>query len=337
MSRLIKMCAMSRKWLICLVWLFPLSMMAQDSLVIERKQQSFPTQIPAGNYSGITYLGNEQYAVVSDKSDTDGFFLFQISLDSISGKIVHVSNEGFFSSGQPNRDQEGIAYVPQSNSVFVSGEKDRRIREYSLDGTWTGRELQIPELFQSCSTAYGFEALTYQSTTHRFWTTTESTLPQDGEQAVAGSNVQNILRLQSFDDDLQPQEQYLYQMDAPQAPAEAANYAMGLSGMCALDDGRLILLEREFFVAPGKLGSFVHCKLYIVNPSATAADCLLEKRLLLEFRTHLSLLGRGLANYEGICTGPRLADGSRTLLLICDSQNRYGGVLKDWFKVIVLK
>ena len=91
MSRLIKMCAMSRKWLICLVWLFPLSMMAQDSLVIERKQQSFPTQIPAGNYSGITYLGNEQYAVVSDKSDTDGFFLFQISLDSISGKMTGVS------------------------------------------------------------------------------------------------------------------------------------------------------------------------------------------------------------------------------------------------------
>ena len=337
MSRLIKMCAMSRKWLICLVWLFPLSMMAQDSLVIERKQQSFPTQIPAGNYSGITYLGNEQYAVVSDKSDTDGFFLFQISLDSISGKIVHVSNEGFFSSGQPNRDQEGIAYVPQTNSIYISGEKDRRIREYSLDGTWTGRELQIPELFQSCSTAYGFEALTYQSTTHRFWTTTESTLPQDGEQAVAGSNIRNILRLQSFDDDLQPQEQYLYQMDTPQAPAETFHYAMGVSGMCALDDGRLILLEREFFVAPGKLGSFVHCKLYIVNPSATAADCLLEKRLLLEFRTHLSLLGRGLANYEGICTGPRLADGSRTLLLISDSQNRYGGVLKDWFKVIVLK
>lgn len=337
MSRLIKMCAMSRKWLICLVWLFPLSMMAQDSLVIERKQQSFPTQIPAGNYSGITYLGNEQYAVVSDKSDTDGFFLFQISLDSISGKIVHVSNEGFFSSGQPNRDQEGIAYVPQTNSIYISGEKDRRIREYSLDGTWTGRELQIPELFQSCSTAYGFEALTYQSTTHRFWTTTESTLPQDGEQAVAGSNVQNILRLQSFDDDLQPQEQYLYQMDAPQAPAEAANYAMGLSGMCALDDGRLILLEREFFVAPGKLGSFVHCKLYIVQPTESAVNSLLDKRLLLEFRTHLSLLGRGLANYEGICLGPRLADGSRTLLLISDSQNRYGGVLKDWFKVIVLK
>ena len=126
-------------------------------------------------------------------------------------------------------------------------------------------------------------------------------------------------------------------MDTPQAPAETFHYAMGVSGMCALDDGRLILLEREFFVAPGKLGSFVHCKLYIVNPSATAADCLLEKRLLLEFRTHLSLLGRGLANYEGICLGPRLADGSRTLLLISDSQNRYGGVLKDWFKVIVLK
>ena len=328
---------MVRIWLTGLFWLFSLSMIAQDSLVIERKQQSFPMQIPAGNYSGITYLGDEKYAVVSDKSDTDGFFVFQISLDSVSGKIIHVSNEGFFSSGQPNRDQEGIAYVPLTNTVFVSGEKDLRIREYSMEGTWTGRELLIPDMFRTASTAYGFEALTYHSTTHRFWTTTESTLPQDGAQAVAGSDVCNLLRLQSFDDDLSPQEQYLYQMDAPQAPAEAANYAMGVSGMCGLDDGRLILLEREFFVAPGKLGSFVHCKLYIVNPTETAIDSLFEKRLLLEFRTHLSLLGRGLANYEGICLGPRLADGSRTLLLISDSQNRHGGVLKDWFKVIVLK
>lgn len=324
----------------CLTWLFvlfPLSVIAQDSLVIERKQQSFPMQIPPGNYSGITYLGNEHYAVVSDKSETDGFFLFQISLDSISGKIISVSNEGFFSSGQPNRDQESIAYVPLTQSVFIGGEKDHRIREYTMEGTWTGRELQIPEVFRTASSSYGFEALTYNGTTHRFWTTTESTLPQDGAQAGAGSDICNLLRLQSFDDELLPQEQYLYQMDAPQAPAEAANYAMGVSGMCGLDDGRLILLEREFFVSPGKLGSFVHCKLYMVNPTGTATDSLLEKRLLLEFRTHLSLLGRGLANYEGICLGPQLADGSRTLLLISDSQNRHGGVLKDWFKVIVLK
>ena len=319
------------------ILLLPLTASAQDSLVIERKQQAFPLQIPAGNYSGITYLGNERYAVVSDKSAEDGFFVFRLALDSLSGKIINAENEGFFSTGQPNRDQEGVAYVPLTNSLYISGEKDNRIREYTLEGQWTGRELEIPEEFGSAGNAYGFEALTYSTATHLFWTTTESTLPQDGPRAVAGSDVRNLLRLQCFDDNLQPVRQYAYLMDAPTAPAEAANYAMGVSGMVALDDGRLVVLEREFFVSPGKLGSFVNCKLYLTDPTQAQPDSVMEKRLLVEFRTHLSLFGRSLANYEGICLGPKLADGSRTLVLICDSQDQYKGVLKDWLKVIVLK
>ena len=36
--------------------------------VIENAQHAFPQTIPAGNYSGITWLGGDLYAVVSDKS-----------------------------------------------------------------------------------------------------------------------------------------------------------------------------------------------------------------------------------------------------------------------------
>lgn len=42
------------------------------------------------------------------------------------------------------------------------------------------------------------------------------------------------------------------------------------------------------------------------------------------------------ANYEGICVGPKLADGRQLLILISDSQNQYRGVLRDWFKTIVM-
>ena len=51
----------------------------------------------------------------------------------------------------------------------------------------------------------------------------------------------------------------------------------------------------------------------------------------------LSLLDWSVANYEGMCLGPKLADGSRTLILVSDSQDNYGGVLKDWFKTIVIR
>lgn len=54
------------------------SVKSQDSLTVVRvnEQRSFPKDIPAGNYSGITYIGDSVYAVVSDKSPQDGFFLF---------------------------------------------------------------------------------------------------------------------------------------------------------------------------------------------------------------------------------------------------------------------
>lgn len=34
-------------------------------------------KVPAGNYSGITPVGGNEYAVVSDKSATDGFLYFE--------------------------------------------------------------------------------------------------------------------------------------------------------------------------------------------------------------------------------------------------------------------
>ncbi len=300
------------------------------------RQQSFGRSVPHGDYSGIAYMGNERYAVVSDKSVTDGFFVFHIVIDSISGRIKSVENEGFRTAASPNRDQEGVAYVPETGTLFISGEGDNRIKEYALDGKLTGRELEVPQVFASATNNYGFESLTYNANTKLFWTTTESTLPTDGMQATSENGVRNRLRLQSFGSDLRPRNQYLYEMDAPKASSPAANYAMGVSELCALDDGSLIVLEREFFVAKGKLGSFANCKLYVVNPESATPGSMLAKRLLLEFRTRLTLLNFGIANYEGMCLAPHLSNGKTVLLMVSDSQSGYKGVLKDWFKTIVL-
>ena len=62
----------------------------------------------------------------------------------------------------------------------------------------------------------------------------------------------------------------------------------------------------------------------------------MQKRLLTEFRTKINITKRSFANYEGICAGPKLADGRQVLFLVADSQNQYKGWLKDWFKTIVI-
>jgi len=73
-----------------------------------------------------------------------------------------------------------------------------------------------------------------------------------------------------------------------------------------------------------------------VNPPLHQPGEVLEKQLLTEFRTRINVTARSFANYEGICCGPRLADGRRLLLLVADSQNQYKGWLKDWFRSIVV-
>lgn len=321
-----------------LIWtilmLAPIMLMAQEVTVL--KQRKFPKTVSAGNYSGITWLGGINYAVANDKSPTAGFYLMTIRTDSVTGELLSVSEDSFLTSGQPNRDEEGICYMPQTQTVFVSGEKDQEILEYNLQGQLTGRKLNIPEIFKSIYSNGGFEALTYQAQTHRFWTTSEFTLKVDGQKPTIERKIGNRLRLQSFGDDLQPKEQYWYETDSTAIKKKKGRSIFGVSGLAALDDGRIVVLEREMYFPKRQIGSYCLVKLYMVNPAQQQPGEVLKKSLLTAFRTKMNLTRRNFANYEGICVGPRLADGCQLFILICDSQNQYRGVMKDWFKTIIL-
>lgn len=333
---------------LALATIMPLPVDGQTEVVKDCGQKSFPKTVPAGNYSGITHIGGNEYAVVSDKSDTDGFFIFNIEVDSLSGEIKEVANMGFWGDSIRNADCEGITYVPSTSTLFICRESDNVIMEYGMDGRATGREMDVPEVFRKGMAGnYGFEALTYDEQSHLFWTINESTLDGDGERANSSNGVANVLRLQSFDDDLQAGRQYFYKMDAAVSTAAASNYAMGVSELLAIGDGRLLVLEREFFVPKLKVGAFVQCKIYEIKPEdgqAVPADervsqdaVFLPKRLVYSFKTKLTLFNRSLANYEGMCLGPTLPDGNRTIILVSDSQNQYAGVLKDFFRTLVVK
>ncbi len=330
---------MKQRLVLLTLWLVTLSAGAQE--VVLNKQRHFPKTVPAGNYSGITWLGGTRYAVVNDKSPTAGFYLMTILTDSLTGELLEVRADTFLTSGRPNRDEEGICYVPQTNTIFTSGEADNDIIEYNMRGQLTGRRLAVPEVFQTAYPDYSLESLTYNANTHRFWTTSEHTLRADGPQPDIRHKIPNWLRLQSFGDDLQPREQYWYQTDSSSVTSEKGRDIIGVSALAALDDGRLLVLEREARITPRKVGSFVQIKIYVVHPGQQNREGLkpthpLQKQLVTAFRTKINLTARSFANYEGLCVGPTLADGRMLLVLVADSQDQYKGWLKDWFKTIVL-
>ena len=72
--------------------------------------------------------------------------------------------------------------------------------------------------------------------------------------------------------------------------------------------------------------------LYAVNPSADGAG-ILRKTLVKSFST----TALDLANYEGMCVGPTLPDGSVCLVLIPDSQGGSSGLTREYVKVITVK
>ncbi len=299
-------------------------------------QHHFKKTVPAGNYSGITWLGDNRYAVVNDKAAAAGFHLMTIDIDSITGEITSVRADTFITKGYPARDEEGICYMPSERTIFLSSEADHQILEYRMDGQRTGRQLAVPEVFKTAASNASLEALTYSADTHRFWTTSENTLTADGQCPDIHHKISNRLRLQSFGDHLQPLEQYWYETDTSVVKRQKGKSNLGVSALAVLPDSSLIVLEREIYQR-NKIMGFVQVKLYRVYPTHHHPGDLLPKELLTSFRTRINLTARNIANYEGLCLGPRLADGSQVLLLVADSQNQYRHILRDWFKTIKIE
>ena len=356
-------------------------------VVRENPQKAFPKTVAAGNYSGIAHLHDDIYAVVSDKSDSALYFNFRIQVNPKTGELEQVENLGFtertdgtLNDGKPWQglekgfDHEAIVKVSDSTLVIAS-EGYCRLKEFSIlpisaDTAKVGYQQNLWESRWPSSEFYpnyNFESLAFDSVHQYLWTIPESTLRKDGQPATPQNGLTNQLRLMRLDwgkmkedsnkeayneqvsstKDSRYMMTYAYQMDQPSTHKKADIYVMGVSELCTLPDGQLLVLEREAFIPNIKIGAFCKCKLYLINPlnseefsmkeKFSSDTPFLKKNLLVEWKTGLSLSKRSFANYEGMCLGPKLEDGSQVVILLSDSQDQYAGVLKDWFKTIVIR
>ncbi|MCH5181643.1 MAG: esterase-like activity of phytase family protein [Prevotellaceae bacterium] len=273
--------------------------------------------VPPADYSGITALGNGLYALVDDKQT--GFALLSVAQDSLTGAVTDVVYGGFRDAGEESRDCEGIAFVPDWQTLFISGERDQQILEYSLSGAPTGRRLSVPEGFSRILPNYGFEALAYDAVSGRFWATTERPLRGD-----------SLHLLVAFDRNLQPVDTLCYWPEPLSFSATGGTVVSGISALCAPGDGSLLVLEREANIPAGYLGARCRCRVFRYAGG--------KKTELADITTRFTLFDHSFANYEGLCPGIRLSDGRPTYLLISDSQHGYGigpFRLRDWLTVII--
>ncbi|MGI0489010.1 esterase-like activity of phytase family protein [Pantanalinema rosaneae CENA516] len=330
----------------------PLSLEWLDAYPIQTQEFQGTT---VGGLSAITYdrARNRLYALSDDRSEfaPARFYTLNLALDSTdisAPKIKQATIEAVTTitdeTGQPYTqgtiDPEGIALSPLG-TVFISSEGVASqeippfVREFDLKtGQWK-RSLIVPQRYipafeaeqqtQGVGDNLGFESLTLSPggtaiEPFRLFTATESALVQDADadHPQQGASRNRVLHYIVEADRSLLISEHLYPMAAV---PEGAKFH-GLTELLAIDQGgHFLSLERSF----GTQGFQV--KLFqIAMGSATDTSRIdsfkgssniepVQKKLLLD----LNQLGIRLDNLEGMTLGPRLPDGSQSLILVSDN------------------
>jgi hypothetical protein len=307
---------------------------------------------PFGGISGIDYdaKSGDWLMISDDRSDKAPARFYAARLDydakGVRGlTLTRVTplrrDDGSLFPSSPSTegeraDAEAIRLDPLTRTLVWSSEGDRQrgfdpaLRRMTLEGQPAG-EIPLPRaLHFDPSGALGArpnlttEGLSFAPDGLSLWVSMEAPLFQDGPVASVGAGA--WVRITKLGRQGGVLAQYAYRLDPIQvAPAAGKRADNGVSEILALDQHRLLVLERSG--VENADGRFVyHCRLYLVDTrgveTVSEAPSLMErpphalkKRLLVNFDR---LPGVSPSNLEAMAWGPSLAGGERTLVLASD-------------------
>jgi hypothetical protein len=316
--------------------------------------------------SAVTSKAYRFYALSDDPSENGDARFYSLRLDLTSGdspniSLKKVTVEGVtslkkadgqtFSWGAIN--PEGIALSPR-NSVLIASEGVTHVGippfvgEFDLKTGKMRENLPIPKRYipdasdekqqQGVVDNLGFESLTIDPETFspggldpfRVFVATEAPLMQDVDPERASKL--RLLHYIIVDKTAQLVSENLYTLD--QVPLSILN---GLTELVAVGGGQFLSLERSFGL------SGYGARIYQVAVGAATDTSRINsfkgrlavepvrKKLLLD----LTELGIPLYNLEGMTLGPRLPDGSQSLVLVSD--DNFDEAQKTQFLLFSLK
>lgn len=309
---------------------------------VENTGEFFCEDMPI-DMGGLSWAGGDAYWSVRDR---DGELLeLSLPVDRSAGVLLEPDSNG--QGRRPKimrrfkvpgaRDLEGAAWDPLRGSIWVSDEKGPRIVEY-IPGKGLGMELKLPPEFRRVRRNRGLEALEMSPDGLDMWTCNENELPADDGASVGPSE---FLRLTRFSRSTAEGEwhvsgQWAYRPETPGGLKVRGRARNGVSSLCVMPDGALLVLEREkkdegerSYIARVYLADVMCATDVRGRRSLDEADFVpVGKRLLYTADT-------GSAMFEGMSRGPVLDDGSHLLILVSDGaairNGRSGGMLKTLF------
>lgn len=312
---------------------------------------------PFGGLSGCTTASNGRDLIaVSDERERPYWVTLRLGLADGELEVTPVARTPIVplpGSTSTVFDFEAVARLSPSRLVIAS-EGDLGASPPTLPGLFEAAAdghvvavLRVPDLFlpdpdrreaRGARENLAFESVAATADGLRLFTGAEGPLVQDDEARAFDRPARG--RLLEFARDAsdapwKPRRQFVYPFDPiprPEGFGPSRLFA-GLVELVALDDTRLLALERAYIEESGSDRSLNLVTLYRVT--LDGADDVAEvtsleqrpgarpvrKERLLDLRDLAFALGPDLArldNFEAACAGPVLADGSPSLVLISD-------------------
>lgn len=327
-----------------------------DEYVLDSNLLFKDTQV--GGLSGIDFK-NGSYYLVSDQASNPRIYKVKIAIQKNSFDTIYIEDliriDKTKEFSKNVLDLEGIRMDSEKNEILVTSEgmiddkKDPGI--FRLDEN--GRILDsftIPQYFQSEGEQKPrqngvFEGLSESFDKQGYWVATELPLEKDGSKPKIYPTRSHV-RLTKFDKNTgEPIKQYAYKLDGI-SKLPVNYYAVnGITEILEYDSDRFLVLERAFSAGYGSHGNTV--KIFDVDASK-ATNTLnfeklrkedyqkVEKKLIFNFKSVMDQLTDGIIdNIEGMCFGPELGNGKRSLILVSD--NNFNTYVKQLNQFILLE
>ncbi|WP_206604209.1 esterase-like activity of phytase family protein [Aquimarina sediminis] len=320
--------------------------------------------VPIGGFSGIDYQNGKWYIICDTSTPPIRYYEADITYDKDAfmnvdiTKMIEIKDESGSPLTQNIVDPEAIRLDNRTGTILYTSEGpvsngiDPALFEVSLTGTQI-KKFTLPDNFKAntIDDTSGprnngtLEGLSLGFEQKGYWISFELPLIEDGPEPTT-TDTQSPVRITFINKTSGLAErQFAYELDpVAREPLLGTTFAVnGLVEILEYDTNMFLTLERSF--SSGHLDGGNTVKIYKVDATnatnTLSVDSLIEanyvsakKTLLFDFDTIRNQL-TNIDNIEGITFGPKLKDGSRTIVVISD--NNFKAFFPQINQLIVLK
>lgn len=305
-----------------------------------------------GGLSGLVFdqKKNKILAISDDRSAINDarFYEFELKLDEKSfslapSELIILKNKEGKSFPKGSIDAEDIALLNDDLLISTEGwiniepPVNPEVYLFGRDGKLKNK-LEVPAKFNPIKGKenvagirdnLGLEAMTAARDGKSAWVGTEEALYQDDR--TSGPRYASVLRLVQYKD-LKAVKEVAYQLEKVPGISIAGLTVgeTGLVGLLAIDDSTFYAVERSYMPLVRKtVVRIFKFKITAQTTDISKMDSIKGKKIttvekelianLEDYTTAMSEKFQSIDNIEGLCFGPKLANGHETLIMVSDN------------------